>query len=155
MSAGETLASPNSALGPDVATIVAAAAAGNLESQRYLFQDRFDVMFNPATTNADAMLVAMEAVVFGRLVASHGQACDAHRLAGALCQAALVFRNGNQPALGDSLMAESLSVLEQLAEHGDDVAAMASAALVDVEPVALIDRVRVLRERIARPEENG
>ena len=106
----------NGALGRITSAIVIGTGRGDIECQRYLFQDRISAMLDPALVNEDAMLIAMEVVLFGRIVASHGDPNDVRRFAGALCQASSIFREGGREDLGNAMMAETLSVLEQLAE---------------------------------------
>jgi hypothetical protein len=145
----------NGALGPTVSAIVIGVGRGDLGCQRYLFQDRIDALLDPALVNEDAMLIAMEVVLFGRIIASHGNRSDIRRFAGALCAASSVFREGGREDLGNTLMAEALSVLEQLAEQGDDLAAVSSEALIKNEPAELIDWVRALRRRGTQNEETA
>lgn len=144
---------PNGALGRTVSAIVVGVGRGDIECQRYLFQDRIDALLDPQLVNEDAMLIAMEVVLFGRIVASHNHASDIRRFAGALCMASSVFREGGREDLGNAMMAEALSVLEQLAERGDDLAAVSSEALIKNEPAELIDWVRALRRRGNENEE--
>lgn len=138
---------PNGSLGPTVAAMVQLAAFGDFECQRHLFQDRMGALRNPTTALADGMLIAMEAITLGRLVASRGEPQDVRKFAAALCTASIIFRGAGRCDLGDEMAAETISVLEQLAEAGDDLAATCSEALIADEPEALMDRVRELRRK--------
>lgn len=136
---------PNGALGPAISAIVAAAGRGDLEAQRLLFGASACAMFQADPTCEDSKLVAMEAVMIGRLIASHGHPEDVRRLAGALCQASEIFRSCGCQEWGDRLMAECVSVLEQLAEAGDDFAALSSETLIKGREPKFFELVRELR----------
>jgi hypothetical protein len=138
---------PNGALGPSTAGLVQLAALGDLEALRTFFEDRLKVAQLPTNGVQDGMLLMIEALTFGRLVASRGGPEDIRKLAGALCAASIKFRAAGRPDLGDHMMAETLSILEQLAEVGDDLAAMCSAILLRDEDATIVGRVRALRQK--------
>ncbi len=144
--------SPNGALGADIAAIIRGAALGDLDCLRFLFHDRLKALMSIEPPTDNSLLIAMELVTFARLVSSHGDPADARRLAGSLCKSASVFRSAGRTAIGDYLMAETLSILEQLAECGDDLAAMCSERLLAKETPDLVERVRDLRSN-AKEEE--
>lgn len=146
---------PNGSLGPTVASMVQLAALGDFECLRLLFDDRSIVFNNPGLAASDRMLIAMEALVFGRLVASRGGPADVRKFAGALCAASILFRSSGRPDLGDTLAAETISVLEQLAEAGDDLAAVCSDLLLRDEDPAIVERVRALRRKAETVEEGA
>jgi len=50
-------------------------------------------------------------------------------------------------------MAEAVSLLEQLAESGNDLAAVCSQALIGGESPALAENVRTMRRRAEQAEE--
>lgn len=140
---------PNGALGTLASDAIASAARGDIESQRLLFQACVEALFDRSGRFAHRHIIAVEAVMLGRLLASHGDATDIRRLAGALCTASTVYRDLGCAAWGDHMMAEGLSVLEQLAERGDDTAALAIHQLIAGEPATVIEQTKALGNRLA------
>jgi hypothetical protein len=145
----------NAALGSKTADIVTKAARGDIVSQHWLLEDRLAALSKYESNSVAACAIAMEAVLFGRLLASHGHAQDVQRLAGALCHAASTLRANGRHDLGDFFMAESISLLEQLAEDGNDLAAMCSQALIGGEAPELSDAVRAMRAKSDQTEEHA
>jgi len=143
----------NGALGAATTEIVSKAARGDAVSQHWLFEDRMAAFSKYDSSSIEASVIAMEAVLFARLLASHGHAQDVQRLAGALCRAADTLRFQGCSEMGDFFMAEAVSLLEQLAESGNDLAAVCSQALIGGESPALAENVRTMRRRAEQAEE--
>ena len=139
---------PNGALGTLASDAIASAARGDIGSQRLLFQACVEALFDRSGRFAHQHIIAVETVMLGRLLASHGHPSDIRRLAGALCKASAVYRELGCTAWGDHMMAEGLSVLEQLAERGDDPAALAMHQLIAGENASVIEQTKAFGKRL-------
>lgn len=149
---GDAAINPNGALGKRVSTVVAGAARGDLMCQRELFQDRYAALQTVDPNAPGRLILHMEVIAFGRLTASHGQTFDIRRLAGALLCASRDFRRHGFAEAGNGMIAETLSILEQLAEHGDDVAAISSERLIGGETAEVLDCAQEYRRNAEREE---
>lgn len=122
-----TRADPNVAMG-ELAPIIRKAAAGDLEAQRtgraLAFQDMTD-----ATRRYDYAMGqghAMEAMFWARLAASHGHEEDAISLAAILMKLAEFWgydRPDDYADWGNCLLAEAVTILDDLASNGNEAAA--------------------------------
>lgn len=137
---------PNGALGRILSGKFENAARGSVESLRWLFDNRINALKSADTRSISAIMIASEAMAFGRLLASHGDETDMRRLAGAIVQASIVFRDLEFPHIRESMLAEAVSILEQLAEGGDELASLASQAVVSREPERLVEIARQYRK---------
>ena len=136
---------PNDALGPIAAKEIEKAAKGDLAAQRVLFSACLDAVTSPAEHPLNAQYVAMELMVIGRLVAAHGLPEDIRRLAAALVGGANVLRRAGRPDIADHMVAEAISVLEQMADCGDDLAASCSEALIRRESPEVAAKAKTMR----------
>ncbi|MFZ5696143.1 MAG: hypothetical protein ACOY4N_10925 [Pseudomonadota bacterium] len=120
---------PNAALG-DLAPIIKRAAAGDIEAQRmgrsFAIQDMAD-----AESRRDYAMGqghAAEAMFWARLAASHGFEDDAVILAAVLTQLAEFWgfdRRDDSADWGNLLLAEAVTILDDLAANGNEAAATA------------------------------
>jgi hypothetical protein len=144
---------PNGAMGKRVSAIVDGAARGDLACQRELFLDRFAALQSVGADVPWRMLLHMEIIALGRFIACHRHEADIRKLAGALLGAARDFRRFGFREIGNGMMTECLSVLEQLAEGGSDLAAICSERLIDDEPTTeSIEAVREYRRNAERED---
>ena len=134
---------PNGALGTFLSGKFESAAKGDTESLRWLFDNRVTALQSADPQSVSAVMLASEAMVFGRLLASRGDETDMRRLAGAMVQASTFFRD--MPRLREGLLAEAVSILEQLAEDGDELASLASQTLIGREPESVVEKARAYR----------
>ncbi len=134
---------PNGALGTFLSGKFESAAKGDTESLRWLFDNRVSALQAADPKTISAVMLASEALVFGRLLASRGDERDTRRLAGAMVQASTCFRE--MPRLREGMLAEAVSILEQLAEGGDELASLASQTLIGREPESLVRTARAYR----------
>jgi hypothetical protein len=145
---------PNGALGMQIAALLERAGKGDLESLRLIFDSRLVMVLEPTEEPTDdnlhAIIFASEAVMLGRLVASHGDSTDARRLAAAMVAASRIFRNVGLERYGAATLAESVSILEQLAEHGGEISALCSQHLIARESASMSDAVRTMRANAKR-----
>lgn len=148
---------PNETMGPAMAKVVADAAQGDLESLRALFTDRFDALrvnceLGSQVPAAHLIATAGELITLGRLVISHGHQVDLRAFAGALILAADAFNGIGDHRTTAYLRTQSLAALDQLAEIGDDLAAVSVDKLSKDWPSDVIRMARDLR-RLVREEE--
>ncbi|MBI0475731.1 hypothetical protein D9601_10245 [Sphingomonas sp. MA1305] len=126
---------PNSAIG-DTAAIIRSAAAGQLTAQRHMRDMYTDAINTVDVDNPLAILFGVEMVPYARLCAAHGEAVDARCLAGALYFTFCASRSAGAEDRAQPLAGEAVAILEQLAERGDEVSALASLQLVSRNPTA-------------------
>lgn len=148
---------PNEAMGSALAKVVADAARGDLESLRALFADRFDALqvncnLGSQVPAAHLIATAGELITLGRLVISHGHRVDMRAFAGALILAADAFNGVGDHRTTAYLRTQSLAALDQLAEIGDDLAAVSIDKLSKDWPSDVTRMARDLR-RLVREEE--
>ena len=137
---------PNGALGQFLSGKLESAARGSVESLRWLFDNRVNGLLAADTRSISAIMLASEAMAFGRLLASRGDETDMRRLAGAIVQSSIVFRDLDFPQVREALLAEAVSILEQLAENGDELASLASQAVISRETERLVEIARQYRK---------
>ncbi|KXU31548.1 hypothetical protein A0J57_05400 [Sphingobium sp. 22B] len=138
------------ALRPEVAAVMTAAAKGDISAQRQMRNDSIDALVDSAAMPNVRTLLVFEALFFARLCACHGNADDARRLAGMLIHAAGIIRSSSLAAIGDSLMTESLCILEELSAAGDETAASAAITIAASEPIHVVQTANKLcREEVA------
>lgn len=143
---------PNGALGPKAAAAVTSASRGDVLAQREIFDGLACVAMTPGIDPYEGQLITVQAILMGRMLASHGGQADIRRLAGALLSGSgFLNQLGNYEAR-DHLAAEAISILEQLAECGDDLAAVSSATLLKPRSLEFVDRVRNMRYGAAGQE---
>lgn len=137
---------PNAGAGP-MAHLLTGATRGDLAAHRAL-REKFTLIAVTPPEAPHAIMVGIEAIPYARFCAAHDEAehDDARRLAGALC---FTFSASVIAGYGDrlkSLMGEAVSILEQLAEEGDEVASTAALDLVGFYPPAAEIALRLMRE---------
>lgn len=119
----------NGALG-DLASIIRAAATGDLDAQR-AGRARALRDMNDAAARGDHVMGqghAAEAMFWARFAASHGHDDDAVMLAAVLVSLAEYWgydRQHAQAEWGNSLLAEAVTILDRLAANGNEAAATA------------------------------
>lgn len=143
---------PNGALGPIASKAIEEAARGDLLAQRQLFQACFDAICSPAEHPLNAQYIAMETMVIGRLIAAHGVPEDIRKFAAALVQGANVLRRAGRPDIADHMVAEAISVLEQLADCGDDLSAVCSQVLIRREAPGVAEQAKTMRRKAVETE---
>lgn len=125
---------PNVGLG-ETSDLYERAAGGDQAAIRSL-RDQFALICEVPPGSPLALLVGTEALSYARLCAARGTVEDARVLAGVLCY---TFAASQHAGYGDRalvLVGQAVSILERLAEHGDEVSALASNELVSVNPIA-------------------
>jgi len=124
---------PNAGIGAG-STIVQAAGLGNLAAMRLLLNVSIDAALAKGNDEPHAIVAAAEALTFARLCAAHRVPMDVRTLAGALCLTSDRTRHLGLNDAADNLLGESVAILEQLADEGDEIAALASGQLVAAHP---------------------
>lgn len=145
---------PNGALGPIASKAIADAARGDVSAQRQLFQACFDGICSPTEHPLNAQYVVMEAMVVGRLIAAHGFPDDIRKFAAGLVQGANILRRAGRPDIADHMVAEAISVLEQMADCGDDLSAVCSQVLVRREAPGVAEQAKTMRRKAVETEVN-
>ena len=127
---------PNAHMGAGC-MIVQEAGLGSLDALRILVNVSMESALNKKADDPYAVVAAAEATNFARLCAAHSMPLDVRALAGALCLTSDRLRRIGFEAPADELMGETIAILEQLADDGDDVAALASGRLVELHPATV------------------
>ena len=137
----------NGALHPEVATLFAQVAKGDLAAQRRVRQVWFDSLQEgvPPVPNAD--LLAASGLLVARLCAANGDHSDARMLATLLLNAGMRHHGDGRLSLGCDLAAEALSLFERLSAAGDHEAAEAVDSLVPHMPPEIVERAQYYAKR--------
>lgn len=145
---------PNEAFPAALAKIVANAAAGDLESLRALFKDRLAALSGENKPHVlHAAAISAELITLGRLMVSHGHHLDMRDFAAALIHSSDAFEAAGDQGSATFLRTECIAVLDQLAEHGDDMAAFSIDRLSQRWSPDVISLARDLRKAAVAVEE--
>lgn len=146
---------PNRAQGPKVAALIRSAANGDQASLACLFVDRLDAIMNVERPTRDTLLITMEALTLGRLAASRGDIEVLRQFAAALCRSAEVFRHLGHPDIGARLTVEAMSLLEDMAEDGDELARHCADRLMKDETRQVVQRLGQFRATLQQVEKES
>jgi hypothetical protein len=122
------------------------AAAGDLASIQGLVEISMEEALAKADDDPYAIVCAAETLAFARICASHRLPSDVRKLAAALCLTSDRTRQIGYIEAADNLMGDAIAILEQLADEGDVLAALASSRLAETS-LAAIDVAKIVLSR--------
>lgn len=146
------VARPSGALPPEVFSLLANASQGDIDAQREMRNAFMAMCFDPGDRVADVEHFATMAVLFARMVASHGDMMDVRELGDTLFIAARIYALTGHTGLSAQYQIEGLALYERIALTGAEDAAIAVQKLAqELSP----EVIQAAREHNARVAENA
>lgn len=119
------------------------AAKGDLDAQRALVHSAIQL----GREGSCSMFFALyDATLWARIAASHGEPVDQHMLAACLCYFGEQCSEDGLDDLATTHVAESIALLDKLADEGSEIGGECLNQLADNLPLHVLDMARKMRE---------
>ncbi|GFZ89567.1 MULTISPECIES: hypothetical protein [Sphingobium] len=141
----------NAALGMEAVQLTAAAARGDIDAQRKLRDYALESMAEKVAANALAYAHghAVEAMIWARLAASHGEEEDAIQLTAALAYLSEFWgMDGEGQEYGNFLLGEVVTILDGLASRGNEDAAISLNAVSEMLNPRISNMAKKIKETV-------